>query len=543
MSTATDTTPVLSTPRAFTPGPIPEEKLKVEKDGLDVIHDIYRYAKSGFSTITDDDFTRMKWYGVYRQRPKDSGYFMLRTKIPGGQMTSAQLDVLTGLAEDFGHGFGDITTRQTIQYHWLKIEQFPEIFSRLAAVGMTTSGACGDDTRNIVSCPVAGFDKNEIIDANPQIAEVNKHLTDNREFSNLPRKYKISISGCCIHCAQPDINCLSFFGLKRTKEGKEECGYGVMVGGGLSSAPHMAQNLGVFLRADQVLPVAHYISVIYRDFGIRDKRSKARLKFLMADWGPDKFREKVEEYLGYKLDRHDQWAFPEDPETDHLGVYEQKQPGLFYVGICFAGGRVRANQLRKVAELARKYSNDGVGYIRNTNKQNLILVNIPQKNIEALKKELDDNNLIWNPSNFRTGCVACTGTEFCNLAIAETKNRMMELVTQLEDTAGFYKGKIRVHFSGCPSSCGQHQIADIGFRGAQTRVNGVMTEAFDMFIGGSTGKERKFNELLKGKVLAKDVHITIGKLLKHYEDNKQNDESFMHYVRRAKKEDMLAALI
>ena len=229
----------------------PQEKLKLEKDGLDVVHDIYRYAKTGFASIEPDDFDRMKWYGVYRQKPKDSGYFMLRTKIPGGQLSAAQAASLSGIAERYAHGFADITTRQTVQFHWLRIEDIPAIFGELAAVGMTTSGACGDDTRNVVGCPVAGLDTGEIIDANPQLREVSHAMTDNREFSNLPRKYKISVSGCCLRCAQPDINCCAVFGLRRTINGVVENGYGIMVGGGLSAAPKLAQNLQVFLKPEQ----------------------------------------------------------------------------------------------------------------------------------------------------------------------------------------------------------------------------------------------------------------------------------------------------
>jgi sulfite reductase beta subunit-like hemoprotein len=224
----------------------PQEKLKLEKDGLDVIHDIYRYAKTGFASIDAGDFDRMKWYGVYRQKPKDSGYFMLRTKLPGGQINAIQAKKLSELTERFAHGFCDITTRQTIQFHWLRIEDIPTVFTELASVGITTSGACGDDTRNVVGCPVAGIDPDEIIDGTPQLSEVSRGMTDNREFSNLPRKYKISISGCSIHCAQPDINCCALFGLKRTVGENEERGYGIMIGGGLSSAPKLAKRLPFF---------------------------------------------------------------------------------------------------------------------------------------------------------------------------------------------------------------------------------------------------------------------------------------------------------
>ncbi|MEJ0000444.1 MAG: nitrite/sulfite reductase [Verrucomicrobiota bacterium] len=533
---------VLSTPRNFVNGPTPQEKLKVAKDGLDVIHDIYRYAKLGFRAIPEDDFDRFKWYGVYRQRPKDSGYFMLRTKIPGGQLNAAQLAALGGLAEDFAHGFGDITTRQTFQFHWLRIEDFPEVFERLHAVGITTSGACGDDTRNVVGCPVAGIDAEEILDATPQLREVSRHLTDNREFSDLPRKYKVSISGCCIHCAQPDINCVGVFGLERRVDGRIEKGFGIKVGGGLSSAPHLAQTLPLFLAPEDVLPAVHHLSVIFRDHGYREKRNRARFKFLVADWGAEKVLATLEELAGRSFPRHREFTFPADPETDHLGVRPQKQPGLWYVGVCFAGGRTHARELKAVAELARRYAAPGLDRIGTTNKQNLILFNIPEANLAPLQAELDAAGLAWRPTNFREGCVSCTGMEFCNLAIAETKNRMMLLVEQLERECAFYSDKIRIHFSGCPSSCGQHQVADIGFRGAVTRVNGVPTECFDLFIGGKLGADARFNELVKSKVLAGDIHVTVRKLLRFYTENRQAGESFADLARRLPKDPIKAAL-
>jgi ferredoxin-nitrite reductase len=537
---------LLSTPRNFVNGPTPQEKLKVAKDGLDVIHDIYRYAQLGFKAIPEDDFDRFKWYGVYRQRPKDSGYFMLRTKIPGGQLTSEQLAVMGGIADDFGHGFGDITTRQTFQFHWLRIEDFPEVFERLGAVGMTTSGACGDDTRNVVGCPVAGIDRNEIIDGTPQLREVNRHLTDNREFSDLPRKYKISLCGCRIHCAQPDINCVGVFGLERKVNGKLEAGYGIKVGGGLSSSPHLAQTLPIFLTPDDVLPAVHYTSVLYRDHGYRHARNRARFKFLVSDMveagGVESIVTKIEELAGRTFQRHDEFVFPEDPETDHLGVHEQKQPGLWYIGVSFAGGRTTGAQLKKIAELAKKYAQPGLDRITTTNKQNLILLNILEKNLPALQAELDANGLSWRPSNFRQGCVSCTGMEFCNLALAETKNRMVLLVEQLEAECAGYTDKIRIHFSGCPSSCGQHQIADIGFRGGSTRVNGVPTECFDLFIGGKLGANARFNELVKGKVLATDIHRTVGKLLNYYTAHRQPNEPFHAFAGRTPKEQIKAAL-
>jgi len=517
----------------------PAEALKLEKDGLDVIHDIYRYAKLGFGAITDGDFDRMKWYGVYRQKPKDGGYFMMRTKVPGGQITPEQAIKLSELADQYGHGFCDITTRQTIQFHWLRIEDIPDIFDQLDKVGITTSGACGDDTRNVCGCPVSGINPDEILDATPQLMEINKNLTNNRDFSNLPRKYKISISGCHIHCSQPDINCLGFFGLLNS-DGQP--GYGVKVGGGLSSAPHMAQTLPVWIAPDQVWPVTKAISEIYRDEGYRNKRNRARFKFLVADWGAEKMTAEVEAILGYTLRPHTDFVFPRDQETDHMGIHAQKQAGLFWVGVCLPGGRIRDGVLAKVGAIAAKYCEAGKATIRLTNKQNLIIPNVPEANLPAMKAEMDALGLVYEPSNFRKGCVSCTGIEFCNLAVAETKNRMISLVEQLEHRSGWYKDKIRVHFSGCPSSCGQHQIADIGFRGARTKVDGKMVDAYDMFVAGRLGENRRFNDLLKGKILATDVDVVIDSLLRAYTDNKTGDETFSEYCERAGKAELLTAL-
>jgi ferredoxin-nitrite reductase len=520
----------------------PQEQFKQEKDALDVIHDIYRYAKIGVQSIPDADFERMKWYGVYRQKPKEDGIFMMRTKIPGGQVNGAQAKMLSQLADRFGHGFCDITTRQCIQYHWLKIEDIPTIFADLASVGITTSGACGDDTRNVVGCPVCGIDPNEIIDASGELAEVNRQLTDNREFSNLPRKYKISVSGCCIRCAQPDINCTGVFGVKRTVNGVEEAGYGIMVGGGLSSSPHLAQILPFFIKPGQVWPVVKAVSEVFRDEGYRLKRNRARFKFLVADWGVEKMAAAVQARVSFPLEAHTDFPQPKDQEADHLGIHPQKQPGLYWVGVSFAGGRIRNSLLGRIGDLAIKYCAEGQDAIRFTNKQNLLIVNVPEANLPALKAELDELGLIYAPSNFRQGCVSCTGIEFCNLAVAETKNRMVQLVEQLEAQSGWYKNKIRIHFSGCPSSCGQHQIADIGFRGAKTRVGGEMVDAYDCFIGGRLGQNRRFNELLKGKVLAKEVHLFVDKLLHVYDGKKQQGETFAEFCDRVPKEEILGAL-
>lgn len=519
----------------------PFESTKLAKDGLDVIHDLYRCAKLGFDAIKPEDMNLFKWYGVYTQRPQEEGCFMLRLKIPGGQLTATQVKAIVGITNDYGRGFLDVTTRQTYQMHWLRIEDFPDIFARLAAVGMTTSGACGDDTRNVVGCPVAGVDKDEIFDASEFTRVVSDYMTDNREFSNLPRKYKISISGCHLHCPQPDINCTSFVGVRR-KSGQP--GFAVMVGGGLSTAPHMAQLLSVFVPPDksQVIEVLRHISTIFRDEGYRDLgRRVARLKFLVADWGAERFAHELERRLGRKLEPFsaDEYSAPADPETDHYGIHAQKQPGLFYVGISCLGGRISADKLQAIAEIAERYGN---GTIRNTNKQNILILNVPESKLDALCKEMRSRGLEYEASNFRRGCVSCTGIEFCKLAVAETKNRAMWLVEELEKRSPGFSDKIRIHFSGCPNNCGQSWIADIGLRGAVTRVNGQPVEAFDMFVGGQLGKTRAFNKLLKGKIVAHDLPVVIGKLLEFYKANHTPNESFQSFVIRTPKEQVLKAL-
>lgn len=522
--------------------PDPYEQVKLAKDGLDVIHDIYRYAKLGFGAVPPDDLKLFKWYGFYTQRPESEGYFMLRLKVPGGQLTSAQVRVIGGIAKDYARGFLDVTTRQTYQMHWIRIEQIPDIFARLAAVGMTTSGACGDDTRNVVGCPAAGIDRGEILDATEFNRAVSGHFTDNREFSNLPRKFKFSVSGCHLHCAQPDINCVGIFALRRKSDGR--VGFGIKVGGGLSTAPHMAQLLPVFVPPvkGELVEIAHQIGVIYRDEGFRDAgRRCARLKHLVAEWGAEKFNAELEKRLGRKLEplSADDYDEPEDPESDHFGVNEQKQPGLCYVGISCLGGRISAEDLLAIAEISEKL---GSGGIRNTNKQNIIIPNIPKANLDALLKGLGARGLVWDASSFRRGCVSCTGIEFCKLAVAETKNRAMWLVEQLEKARPGFSDKIRIHFSGCPNSCGQHWIADIGLRGALTRVDGRQVEAFDIFTGGQLGRNRAFNKLLKGKIPATELPAAVTKLLDVYQAQRNAGESFQSFVTRVPKDDLLKAL-
>ncbi len=515
-----------------------QERIKQEKDGLAVLDDLLgRFARDGFASIPEEEFERTKWFGFYRQRPKSSGYFMQRIKMPGGQYTAEQGKVIAEFAAERARGFLDVTTRQTFQMHWLQVEDFPVFWNRIKAVGMTSSGACGDDTRNVVGCPVAGVDPHEIFDATPFALAASRMLTDNRDFSNLPRKYKISISGCAIQCAQPDINCLSLFGVRRANG---EPGFGVMVGGGLSISPHLAQILPVFvpLEEKKVLDVVRGVSEIFRDEGYRANRMRARLKFLVADWGAQKFTEELQKRVAFPLEPGEEWVRPKDAESDHFGVHPQKQKGLSYVVISCLGGRIRAEKLRKLCELSAEF---GSGRMRNTNKQNIALLDIPEAKLPALLQALDAHGFPYRASEFRKGAISCTGSEFCNLAVVETKNRVMLLVQQLEET-GLNPGKIRIHVSGCPYSCSQYQVADLGFRGTKAKVDGQQVDAFEMFVGGRLGDGRRFSELVKSRIPSKDLHLVVRRTIEFYLAHRQGTESFTDFCARTPREQIRAAL-
>lgn len=487
------------------------EELKKEKDGLDIISDLYRYAETGFDSIDPRHFPLFRWYGLYQQKP-NVGHFMQRIKVPGGQVNSAQLKALAKISQDFGRNLIDITTRQDFQYHWLTIENVPEIYRRLKEVGMTTSGACGDITRNVISCPICGINKDEYFDATPYVKQVSDFMTDNKDFSNMPRKYKFSLSACHIQCAQPDINCV---GLVGTKKG-DTFGFGLKIGGGLSTKPYFSQDLGVIVHFDQLIPVVKAVSEIFRDAEVlRKSRGQARLKFLMNDpkigLGPVEFRRQIEEKLGYKLEDCEPAYAPRVAETDHLGISEQKQPGLYYVGVGLRCGRLTGDKLAEIAEIVEEFSETKL--MRCTGKQNFIISDIREERLDELKARLDQAELDYRPSVFKRALVSCTGTEFCNLAVTETKEVGRRVSAELEERFPEAAKNIRIHFSGCPNSCGQAVIADIGLRGMKTKgPDGIMIEAFDIMVGGATGVDRAFAETVVKKYPSNDIATAIGNL-------------------------------
>lgn len=509
------------------------EILKQEKDGLDVWADIERYAKTGFDTIDAGDFDRFKWYGVYQQRPKD-GYFMMRLKLPGGLMNVEQLRLVADLTEQYARGFADVTTRQTFQWHWLTIHDMPDIIARLNAVGITTMGACGDIARNVVSCPVAGSHPDELIDVRPAVLALHNLFKGNKEFSNLPRKYKLSVVACPEQCCQPEIHDFSLVAARHPETG--EVGYALRAGGGLSTQPHFAQWLDAWFTTDQVTDAGRAVTSIFRDFGYREKRTHARLKFLMADWGPEKFREKLVEYLGYDPVRGAEDTSPGNIYRDHVGVHRQKQRGMSWIGLSVLTGRVSVEQMRDLADIAERY---GSGEVRTSHMQNLLLPGVPDENVEFALEALARAGFQWEGHSVRRGAIACTGIEFCNLAITETKMRMIDIVEHIESRVPVDRN-LRINMNGCPNSCAQHHVGDIGLQGCKARVPGTkeQVDAYDIHLGGALGRNRSFTHAIHRKVPAANVKYALENLLKAFNAGKRGDEEFNDWVRRHTDEEL-----
>ncbi|MBV9508654.1 MAG: hypothetical protein JO303_00050, partial [Caulobacteraceae bacterium] len=402
-----------------------EERIKKEKAGLDVFNDILRYARTGFDSIDPDDMVRFKWYGVYQQRPKN-GHFMMRVKVPGGRLTTPQLRTIADLTTKYARGIGDITTRQTIQLHWMRIENFPDVFARLDAAGLTTAGACGDIARNLTSSPTAGFDPQELVDTRPVVDALQKFFYLNKDFGDMPRKYKIAVEGSPVQSTLPQINDAALVAHRRPSDGV--VGYHFLAGGGLSLQPHFGQMLDIFVPADQIdriVDVQRAISEIYRDADqLRVKRTRARLKYLMADWGVEKFTAEVRAKLDWTPDpAAPGFAYSDETFRDHVGINAQKQPGLHWIGLCILSGRITDAQMRAAADVADKY---GGGEVRLTNVQNMLIPHIPTENLKPAQAALRAAGFEWDVPAIRRGAIACTGIEFCNLAITETKIKIKD---------------------------------------------------------------------------------------------------------------------
>jgi len=605
------------------------ERLKLEKNAWDHLDEIRQFAQQGHSSIPPEWLgTYFRTWGIYTQgdgkgvlggsggEGKSTPYFMVRIRIPNGLLSSEQVRTIADISAEHGNGVADITVRQNIQLHWVRIESVPEILERLAAVGLSTTGACGDVVRNITGCPLAGVHAHELADIRPLVRALDQELGGNSEFYNLPRKFKISVTACPDWCSYPEINDIALVGAVRPRRANNEparseqsprsgeslfhptfntgrlpataalsesnpdvinstdisgvhrkpthlatpeqlvlpptsqelqgtdheFGFSLRVGGGLSTQPHLSVRLNVFVQVHQVIPVVRAITEIFRESDVlRHSREKARMKYLFLEhgWTAESFLAILESKLGYALDPAERETAPTQIHRDHLGVIPQKQTGLYTIGAAVLRGRITPEQLRIAAHLAERY---GDSHVRNTPMQNLLLINIPEAHVSTVVDELTAAGLPVETSAFLRGTVACTGSEFCKLALTETKSYARWLTEQLDERFPNYQEQLRLHITGCPNSCGQHWIADIGIEGKKIKINGSMVDAYYFCVGGSVGQFAAIARPIGYRCPADEVPDAIARLLDCFHEQREHHEPLQKFLARHSTESLRAVL-
>jgi ferredoxin-nitrite reductase len=535
------------------------ERWKLERHPLEVADAVIsRYAKEGPAAIASvpGEVERLKWVGIYPQR-QGGDAFMLRVKVPGGVLTADQAREIGVVADAFGEGpddsavfgnrYADITTRQDIQIHWIRIADVPRIWERLAAVGITTVQACGDSARNVLCCPVSGVDADEVLDALPVARAISDFFTGNREYANLPRKFKMSVTGCREDCAQAEINDIGLWPARRPDG---TVGFNVLAGGGLSDGERMASDIDVFVLPDQALEITRAIAQLFGELGNRENRGLARMRYLVQELGPEQFRAELAARTRLTL-------VPAGEELttryrgDHVGVHPQSQEGLRYVGCSVPVGRMSGIELVEAARLARTY---GDGTLRLGTDQNFVLTGVPAERVDDLLGEELLAKYSPFPGPFERGVVACTGSEFCRFAVVETKERAVTWARWLDGQLGrdlpgatpaagrHDAGIIRMHFSGCPASCAQPQIADIGFRGDTAHVGERIVEAVDIGMGGSLGPDAAFIDWVENARPVDDVPAALLRVVQRYQAQRRPDEPFYNWARRVGNDELAAVL-
>jgi len=527
------------------------ERLKREKNPWEGLDEIRRFAREGFGSIPPEWIgTYFRWWGVYTQgdgagvtggkngEGRALERFMVRIRIPNGILRSEQLRTIASLTRRYANGIGDLTVRQNIQLHWVTIENLPNVIEELWSVGLNTMGACGDVARNVTGCPVAGIDHSELCDASPLALAVSDRLAGNADFYNLPRKFKISITGCPLWCPYPEINDVGLTAVTRGIDGKSEVGFSLRVAGGLSTEPFLATRLDAFVQWDQVVPVIQGIAELFRDSDVlREHRERARLKylFLRHGWTAGQFLAELEQRIGFHLDP----AVPEHPPSDnyrdHVGIRPQKQAGLCWVGAAVLRGRITAEQMLAAAELSEKFAS---GELRTTNMQNLLIVNVPWLNTAELAKELESIGLRVGGSPFFRGTIACSGTEFCKLAITETKSFSRWLVEELEDRLPAFDQDLKLHVTGCPNSCGQHWIADLGIEGKKIKTPDGLVDAYYFCVGGALGLHQATARPVGYRCPATGVPDAIERLLRQYLALRDDGENLRRFFARHSVEEL-----
>jgi sulfite reductase (ferredoxin) len=527
------------------------ERLKREKNPWEAFDEVRAFAREGRSSVVPEWASAyFKWWGVYTQgdgvgvtggkggEGVTTEWFMMRIGIPNGIVTASQLRTIGEITQKYARNLADITVRQNIQLHWLTIESLPEVVDALDAIGLSPKGACGDVVRNVTGCPLAGVAADELIDASPIARGIAHELTANNDFFNLPRKFKICATGCPSWCSYPEINDIALTAAVRGSE----VGYSLRVGGGLSNEPHLAVKLDAFVRPDQAVRVARGVTEIFRDQQVlRESRDRARMKYLFMreGWTAERFLDQLQAKIGFKLDPAAEEKVPDDVLRDHVGIHPQRQDGLVYVGASVLRGRLSGDQLVAAAELAERF---GSGALRATVSQNLLIIDVPKAKANELAGELGQIGLHVEGSMFWRGAVACTGTEFCKLAITETKGFTRWLVDEMEERLPQFDQQLKLHVTGCPNSCGQHWIADIGLEGKKIKYEGKLTDAFYFCVGGAVGQHAAIARPVGYRCPAPLVPEAIERLLRQYLGERDGEENLRAWFGRHTNDELRAHL-
>ncbi len=509
------------------------ERLKKEKHPLDVVLALPEIVERGYEAVSEEDLVRLMWYGLYHDKPK-TGFFMMRIKVPSGILSPARLRTIGEISTRFGRGAGELSTRQNVQLHWIELRHLPEIFETLDRAGLDVRGGCGDTVRNITGCPVAGLDREELFDARPIVERAAAFFYGNREYSDLPRKHKITISACPRQCNAPEVNCIALIGA--LKEGRP--GFAVRVGGGLSTVPRIARDLGVFVEAGQSLEVLRAIVDVWKDsLRYRVSRVKARLKFMVDDVGPEEYRRLVEERLGRRLE--DLAAPAPTGETEHVGVHLQKKEGLSYVGFPVSQGLVSGEQMLRLADLAESWGGD----VRLTRQQNFILTSVPEERLDEVAGAVARIGYPLAANRLRASSIACTGQPLCNYAVASTKPRLGQILDRLETSFGRRAEGLRIHVDGCPHACCHHWVGDVGLQGTTLRErgpDGEKLQGYDVYVRGGLGPEAAIGRPVLRRVPAEEAPLYVERLIGAYLSGRREGERFKAFAERHTDEELVA---
>jgi sulfite reductase beta subunit-like hemoprotein len=515
----------------------PVERLKREKAPLGIREELPALIAQGYENVAEEDVVRLQWWGLYHDKPK-IGTFMLRIKVPAGQLPPSHLRAIGEVSNLYGKGDGELSTRQNIQLHWLELAKLPDVFAHLERAGITTAGGCGDTVRNITGCPVQGIAADELFDASPIVTSAADLFYGNPDWANLPRKHKYSISACADRCNAPEINCISLIGtVKQNGNGADDRreGFAVLVGGGLSSVPRIARDMGVFVPAEEANEILGAITSVWsEDLKYRVSRVKARLKFMVDDIGPEGIRVRVEAKLGRELEDYSLPPVEVEP-SHHLGVHAQKQEGLSYVGVPVHLGLISGDQMIAIAGLADRYGGD----IRLTRQQNFIVTGIPNDTVAEAQAEIEKIGFPLDVNPVRGNSIACTGEPHCNFSVAETKTRLGALIVQLEERFGTEVADLRLHLDGCPHACAQHWVGDLGFQGTTARdEGGVRRQAYDIFVRGGLGPSPAVGRSLFRRVPTDELDAAVHGLIAGWIERREPGESFPAFTRRVSDEEL-----